>query len=148
MTYQEKKNIVNIISALLISGIYALIVFQRHQAGRFDLTQDYHKWGIIFLVFIGVSIAARIVIYIIFHIVNAIATREEDIPVTDERDKLVELKGTRNFHYTFSIGFALAFISLALGTTPVFLFIAFFACCLLGDIVSNISQIYYYRKGI
>ena len=148
MTYQEKKNIVNIISALLITVIYALIVFQRHQDGRFDLTEDYTKWGIIFLIFIGVSIGARIIIYIIFHIINAIATQEEDIPVTDERDKLVELKGTRNSYYTFSIGFALAIISMSIGLTPVFLFIAFFVCCLLGDIVGNISQIYYYRKGI
>ena len=65
MTYQEKKSVVNIISALLITGIYALIVYQRHLAGRFDLTQDYSKWGTIFLIFIGVSIVARIIIYII-----------------------------------------------------------------------------------
>ena len=148
MTYQEKKNIVNIISALLITFIYALIVYKRHQAGIFDLTVDYSKWGIIFLIFIGISIVARIVIYIIFHIINAIATREEEMPITDERDKLIELKATRNSYRTFSIGFGLSLVSMSIGMTPVLLFIAFFACCLVAEIVENISQIFYYRKGI
>ncbi len=148
MTYQEKKSVVNIISALLITGVYSWIIYQRHMAGRFDLTQDYRKWGTIFLIFIGVSIVARIVIYIIFHIINTIATREMEVPVTDERDKLIELKATRNKHFAFSLGFALAILSMSLGMTPVILFIAFFASCLISEIVENISQIYYYRKGI
>ena len=81
MSYREKENIVNIISGILVTAVYGYIVYQRHLAGRFDLTQDFNKWGVIFLIFIGVSIVTRIVIYIIFHILNYIATREEDIPV-------------------------------------------------------------------
>ena len=148
MSYQEKKNIVNIISSLLIIIIYALIVYQRHQEGRFDLTEDYTKWGIIFLIFIGVSIVARITIYIIFHIINAIVTREEELPVTDERDKLIELKATRNSYRAFSIGFVMAIISLSLGMPVYGIIIAFFICCVIGEIVDNSSQIYYNRKGI
>lgn len=86
--------------------------------------------------------------YFIFHIINAIATQEEDIPVTDERDKIIELKATRNSHHVFSAGMAMALISMTLGITPVFLFIAFFACSLLSEIVDNISQIYYHRIGV
>ena len=71
-----------------------------------------------------------------------------DIPVTDERDKLIILKATRNKHMAFSLGFTLAILSMSLGMTPVVLFIAFFASCLIAEIVENISQIYYYRKGI
>jgi hypothetical protein len=102
MSYQEKKNIVNIFSGLLITAIYAIMVIQRHQQGRIDLTEDYCAWGVTFLIFIGVSIVARIIIYIVFHIINAIATREQEIPVEDERDKIID----------------------------------------------NVSQIYYYRKGV
>lgn len=52
MSYQEKENIVNIFSALFISIIYSLLVYQRHLQGQFDLTQDFSKWGIIFLIFV------------------------------------------------------------------------------------------------
>lgn len=148
MTYQEKQNIVNIFSGLLITTIYAFIIYQRHLQGRFDLTEDYNTWGIIFLIFIGVSIIARIIIYIIFHIINAIATREEDIPVTDERDKLIKLKAKRNSYNAFSISFISAFIFLALGMPIYGIFIVFVVSGILAEIIDNSSQIYYHRKGI
>jgi hypothetical protein len=91
---------------------------------------------------------ARIIIYIIFHIINAIVTREEKIPKEDERDKLIKLKATRNSHYTFSIGFMAAIIYLALGFAPYIIFVVFVISGLLSEIIDNGSQIYYYRKGV
>ena len=148
MTYQEKQSIVNIFSGLLITSIYAAIIFKKHNSGAFDLTQDFQTWGIVFLIFIGVSIVARIIIYIIFHILNAIATREEKIPVTDERDKLIKLKSTRNSYFTFAMTFAAGFFALALGMAVYGIFIVFIIGGLVSEIVENSSQLYYHRKGI
>ncbi len=148
MSYRVKENIVNIFSGLLITIVFGWNVYQRHLQGRFDLTEDFSKWGVIFLIFIGVSIVARIIIYIIFHIINAIATREQDIPVEDERDKLIKLKATRNSHYVFSGGFVLAIVGLSVGMPVYWIFIAFIISGLLSEIVDNGSQIYYYQKGV
>jgi len=148
MSYREKENIINIFSSLLISIAYALIVYQRHLEGRFDLTEDFQKWGVIFLIFIGVSIVVRIIIYIIFHIINAIATREHDIPVEDERDKLIKLKSTRNSHWVFSAGFMLSVMALASGMQVYGIFIVFIVSGVISEIIDNVSQIYFYRKGI
>lgn len=148
MSYQEKQNIVNIFSGLLITTIYALIIYQKQLVGDFDLTNDFNLWGVIFLIFIGASIVARIIIQIIFHIINVIATRNEDIPVEDERDKLIKLKSTRNSHYVFSGGFVLSIMALAIGMPIYWLFITFIISGLLSEIIDNGSQIYYYRKGI
>ena len=148
MSYQEKQSVVNIFSGIAIAVIYALIVYQRHLEGRFDLTQDFEKWGVIFLIFMGVSIVARIIIYIIFHIFNAIATREDDIPVEDERDKIIKLKSTRNAYVTFSVGMMLSFLGLAIGMPVYYLFVAFVGAGLLSEIIENTSQIIYYRKGV
>jgi uncharacterized membrane protein len=148
MSYREKENIVNIFSALLITPVYAWIVYQKHLAGNIDLSDDFQTWGIVFLIIAGVSIVARIVIYIIFHIINAIATREEDIPKEDERDKLIKLKATRNSHYTFSIGFFMAIIALAVGMPSYWLFILFVISGVISELIDNGSQMYYYRKGV
>jgi hypothetical protein len=148
MSYREKENIVNIFSGLLITGIYSWIVYQKHIQGQFDLTEDFSIWGTILLIFIGVSIVSRIIIYIIFHIFNYIATREEDIPKEDERDKLSKLKATRNSYYVFSGGFVLAVLALAIGMPVYGIFIAFVGTGLLAEIVENSSQMYYYRKGV
>ena len=148
MSYQEKQNIVNIFSGLLVTVIYALLVYQRHLQGNFDLTEDFRTWGIIFLIFIGISIVVRIIIQIIFHIANAIATREENVPVEDERDQLIKLKATRNSYYAFTSGFVLSVVGLALGMPVHWIFIAFVGFGLIAEILDNGSQIYYYRKGI
>lgn len=148
MSYQEKQSVVNILSGILITAIYGWTVYQKHLAGQFDLTEDFQRWGVLFLIFMGVSIVARIIIYIIFHIINAIATREEDIPEEDERDKLIKLKATRNSHYAFSLPFAGAFVGLALGMPIYWIFIAFIFSGLFSEIVENTSQIYYSRKGV
>lgn len=148
MSYQEKQNIVNIFSGMLISLIYAIIIFKRQQAGHFDLKEDFHTWGIIFLIYIVASIVVRIIIQIVFHIINAIATREDKVPVTDERDKLITLMATRNSYYVFTGGFVLSVISLAIGMPVYGIFIAFVGTGLLAEIIDNGSQIYYYRKGI
>lgn len=148
MSYREKESLVNIFSGLLITAVFAWEVYQRQLDGKFDLTEDFSKWGTLFLIFIGVSIVSRIVIYIIFHIINAIATREQDIPIEDERDKLIKLKATRNSHYVFSGGFVLGIVGLSLGMPVYGIFIAFIISGLLSEIVDNGSQIYFYRKGI
>ena len=148
MLYREKENIVNIFSALLITPIYAWIVYQKQLAGTIELSNDFQTWGIVFLIFAGVSVVARIIIYIVFHIFNAIATREEDIPAEDERDKLIKLKATRNSHYTFSIGFFMAIIALSIGMPSYWLFILFVISGVVAELIDNGSQIYYYRRGV
>ncbi|MFW5699566.1 MAG: hypothetical protein ACOC31_03245 [Bacteroidota bacterium] len=147
MSYREKENIVNIFSGLIITLIYAYIVYQRQLEGQFDLTKDYKQWGILFLIYMGVSVVARIIIYIIFYIINTIATKETE-PVTDERDQLIRLKSTRNSHHVFSGGFVVAVVTLAIGMPVYGIFIAFVASGVLSEIVDNISQMYYYRKGV
>jgi len=148
MSYEEKENIVNIFSSLFISIGYAIIIYQKHLQGQFDLTTDFSTWGIIFLIFMGVSIVARIIIYIIFHIINTIATGKEEKEVSDERGKLIKLKATRNTYYAFSAGIMLAIIALAIGMPVYGIFIAFIVSSVISELIDNGSQIYYNRKGV
>lgn len=148
MPYRERLNIVNILSGLLITSIYSWIVYQRYLEGRYDLTQDFRAWGKLFLIFIAVSIAVRIAIMIVFHILNAIASREKDIPVEDERDKLIKLKSTRNAYYIFAATLFTGFLLLAIGMPVYGIFIVYVIGGLISEIVENGSQIYFYRKGV
>ncbi len=148
MSYHEKENIVNIISGIVVAAILGWAVYQRHLNGSFDLTEDFRAWGIIFLVFMGISVVARIIIYIIFHIINAIATREEKIPIEDERIKLIKLKGIRNSHYAWSSGFVLSIVGLAMGMQVFWIFVIFVISGLASEIIDNVTQIYFHRKGI
>lgn len=147
MIYHEKQNYVNIFSGIIITAIYGLIVYQKHMAGSIDLVNDYRVWGYLILIYIGVSIVARIVIQIIFTIINAIVTREQDIPKKDERDKMIALKAKRNAYYSLSVIFGCTIILLAVGMPVYGVFIAFLLGGLANEIVENSSQIHYYRRS-
>ena len=70
MSYQEKQNIVNIFSGILVTFVFGWIIYERQITGQIDLTQDFKSWGLVFLIFTGVSVVARVVIQIVFHIFN------------------------------------------------------------------------------
>lgn len=147
MLYHEKQNYVNIFSGILITAVFALIVYNKQMAGIIDLTGDYRLWGYLLLIFVGVSVIARIIIQIVFHIINVIITREEDVPKKDERDKMIALKATRNAFYSLSGVLLTLIILLALGVPINAVFIAFIIGGLVTEIVENSSQIYYYRRS-
>lgn len=148
MSFQEKRNVVSLISTLLIFSLYSMYVFQKYQEGSFHTSNAYSFWGAFILILIPVSILAKIIIHIVFSIVNTIATKEKEPRITDELDKLIELKSTRNSHYVFIIGFLLAMIPLVMDQPPYVMFIIFISSGLLSEVIGVITQLYLYRRGV
>lgn len=148
MSFQEKKNIVSLVTTLLIFSVYSMYVFQKYQEGSFHTTNEFSFWGAFILVLNPVSIVAKIIIHIIFSIINTIATNEKEPLITDELDQLIALKSTRNSHYVFIIGFLLSMIPLAMGQPPYLMFIILISSGLLSEVVGIFTQLYLYRKGV
>lgn len=147
MSYQEKKAIVSIISMILISAIYFVMVMQRYPDGDAYSKEVFRFWGTAILLLPPVSAFGHVIIYVIFVIINAIATDEMEPPLLDERDRLIELKVTRNALWVFIGGFFLAMGALALNMTPTVMFITLILGGLAAGIVSELSNLYYYRRG-
>jgi hypothetical protein len=148
MSYHEKQNIVSIFSSLLIFGLYSLYVVQVRLAGNSSLLNDFSFWGSVILILIPVSIVAKIIITILFNISYRITTNEDAPAFSDERDKLIDLKATRNSLYVFTVGFLLAMVTQVLHMQPYVMFVTLVACGLLSEIVADSSMIYFYRKGV
>jgi hypothetical protein len=150
MSYQERRSIVNLISTVLISAIYSAYMFQRYPEGSPYSPDVFRFWGAFFLILIPVAIVAKIVIYIVFIIINTIATRAEEpsVNMTDERDKLIELKATRNSLYVFGAGFLLAMASLVIDMPPSTMFIILICAGIVSEIVGDLSEFYFYRRGV
>jgi len=148
ITIQEKQILVSVISSILILGFYSLYVYQKYIAGNPEILNDFKFWGRSFLFLIPVSIVVQIIIHIIFAIINKIITNEDFPSITDERDKLIELKAIRISHWIFISGFVLSMGSLTLNMQPYVMFITLIFSGFIAAIVSEIVKIYYYRKGI
>lgn len=148
MSYHERRSMVNIISTILITAIYSAYMFQSYPEGDAYAKAIFRFWGEFLLILIPVSIVARILIHIGFSILNTIATNEAEPDIVDERDKLIELKATRNSLYIFTLGFLLAMGSLVMDRPPAAMFTILIFAGVLSDIVSEVSQLYFYRRGV
>ncbi|MDW7739254.1 MAG: hypothetical protein SCJ97_04260 [Bacillota bacterium] len=165
MTYQVNKTITNIVSGAAVLIAYCVYAFGRYQAGLLA-ADDLRAWAITMLVFIGIGVAAAIVIQIAFHILFsiAIAIREnlkngtvddkevektiELEMVEDEMDKLIELKSLRVGFIVAGIGFVAALISLVLYHPPVVMINILFLSFSIGSLLEGFTQLYFYRKGV
>lgn len=148
MGHQEKQSIVSIIGSMLVVGFYSMYVYKNYVAGDFEILNDFQFWGKSFLYLIPIGIVVQIVIHIVFAIANRIITQEDMPDITDERDKLIELKSIRISHWIFIFGFMLAMGSLAMGMKPYVMFLSLISSGFLASLASEVAKIIYYRKGV
>jgi hypothetical protein len=148
MGHQEKQSIVSIIGSVLIIGFYTMYVYKNYVAGDPEILNDFQFWGKSFLWLIPIGIVVQIVIHILFAIGNRIVTQEDIPDITDERDKLIELKSIRISHWIFVVGFMLSMGSLAFGMKPYVMFITLLTSGFLASLTAEVAKIIYYRRGV
>jgi len=147
MSYQERRALVNFASNVLITVLYSLYMVSRYPDGDAYSVEVFRFWGTFILILIPVSIAARIIVYIVFVILNTIATREMEPSISDERDRLIELKSARLSLYVFSLGFMVAMATLVVDQPPWVMFSVLILAGVLSDALSELTQFYFYRRG-
>jgi hypothetical protein len=154
MTYNEKKSLTNIISSILITTIYAVVIYQKYLNGTLDDANIFKFWAIIILIFIPISIVARIIIMIIFHIIESVFQTvkgeeiEDEMDIVDERDKLIQVKSSAISMYVFALGFIVALVTQLFNVSNHVFFIVLIVAGLISDIVSESLIIRYYRRGV
>ncbi|TYQ18171.1 UNVERIFIED_CONTAM: hypothetical protein Cloal_0589 [Acetivibrio alkalicellulosi] len=165
MSYQEKRTIVSIIIGVLILAAYCIYSYGKYQSG--DIAPDDMKtWSGIILVFIAIGVISGIVIQIIFHILLSIGIAiqekvkndrcdDKEIAktidaemVTDEMDKLIELKSMRVGFITAGIGFVSALLTQILNYSPAVMLNVMFITFSAGSLLHGLTQIYFYKRGI
>ncbi|ETI66514.1 hypothetical protein [Neobacillus vireti] len=148
MTYQEKKSIVSLISAILIFVSYCLYMYPQYPEGGLESIETFRYWGSFVLILTVVSIVAHIIISIIFNIVFRITTSEKEPRFADELDKLIELKAFRNSFFVFILGFLIAMGSLIIYQPLQAMFIILIISGFISDVTGSITKFYHYRRGV
>ena len=154
MSYQERKSITNIISSIIITTIYAIIMYQKYSSGAIDDSNLFIFWAIVILIFIPISIIARIIILIIYHILESIVSvaqgnePEDAIDIMDERDKLIEMKSTAISMYIFSLSFVIGLVTQLFDLSGHVFFVVLIIGGFLSDMVSEMLKIRFYRRGV
>jgi hypothetical protein len=149
MSFQEKNFTVSLVNFTLILGVYLFRVFQMVLGGSFNSTNVFRLWGIVIVLAILVTIFATILTHIVSAIIQAIKTKKEpDIEdIADERDQLIDLRGTKVTYIASSIGVFLSMLTFAFGQPPLVMFTLLIFFGVVAQIIGDISRLYLYRRG-
>lgn len=149
MSYQEKSSILSIINFPLVYGSYWIYIRQRLNGDNPGLINDLSFWAASILIFVGISVVARIILEILFNIANAIVTRRaDDQSFEDERDRLFELKSNRVSAYVVGFGFLLSLATLVLKWPPYIMLNVMYFAFIASVVTAEIIKLRYYRKGM
>ena len=150
MSFQEKNITVTLVNFSLILGYFLIRVLQMAATESFTKPNVFRLWVIIIVAAVVVTIAATILTHIVSAIIEAIRTgeKEPDIEdIADERDKLIDLRGTSITYTVSSLGALVAMLTFAFGQPPLVMFTLLIFFGILAQIVGDVSRLLLYRKG-
>lgn len=150
MSYKENSIVVSLAAYLMIVAYYLLKIFGMLRDGGLVASQLFRLWAVVIITTIIVTIAGNILINIVLSIVYAIRTggKEYDRFIEDERDKLIDLKGSKVAYITFSVGVLVAMLTFAFGQPPLIMFSLIIFFSITAEIAGSLAQLYLYRRGV
>ncbi len=150
MSFQEKNITVTLVNFSLILGYFLFRVLQMASTDTFTQTNLTRLWVIVIVLAIIVSITGIILTHIVSAIIQAIKTGEKEPEIedlADERDKLIDLRGTRITYTVTSLGTFLAMLAFALGQSPLVMFTLLIFFSVTAQIVGDATRLLLYRRG-
>jgi hypothetical protein len=150
MSFQQKNVTVSLVNFSLILVFFSIRVLQMIQSGSFISANVFRLWLIVILLAIFVTIFATILTHIVSAIIQAIKTGQEDPKIEDfedERDRLIDLKGTKVTYLVASIGSFLSMLTFVLGQPALVMFTLLIFFGLAAQVFGDISRLYLYRRG-
>lgn len=150
MSFQEKNITVTLISFSLILVFFVTRVWQMLQNETFTADNIFRLWGIVIVLAVIVTVVGMILTHIVTAVVIAIQTGDDDPDIEDiqdERDKLIDLKGTKFVYTITSLGTLLAMLTYVFGQDPLVMFTLLIFFGLLAQVIGDISRLLLYRRG-
>ena len=150
MSYQEKNIRASLVTFALILGYYLIRMLNMVFTESLVSTKVFRLWGIVIVLTILGTIITTIFTHIFSAIFQAIKTGEEDPKIEDiedERDKLIDLRGTRVSYIISSSGVALSMLAFVLGQPPLVMFSLLIFFGLIAQVIGDISRLVLYRRG-
>jgi len=145
VSFQEKSLWVMLVALVIAFGFYFVTAFEVRSfvaalspAVAMDVLPQQ-------VALFAVAVGVIVVVSVVGHLVIALADRRSE---TDERDELIELKGTRNAAYVLATGVFLALCA-ALATKGNFVFAhVLLGFWVLAELVEIGTRIFLYRRGM
>jgi cell division protein FtsL len=144
---KESEIIITTLIMMVMIALYVLYVYKKYVSVNPDIINDPQFWGKAFIYMIPVFIPAMIIVMIIYAVIKKAITKEDLDTLTDERDKLIDLKALRISQYVSTLCMFLALGSQALGMKIWVMFVILILSCFLRIFVEGFAKVFFYRRG-
>ena len=145
MSFQEKRIITTMVSIALSFGIYFWVISGMYQDGYFEGPDSLSLIGKSILILIVGTIVATIGLIILTTIFMSVKEKPEFL--SDERDKLIELKGKQISESVSGMGLTVSMVALAMGSSSFFVFHSIALSFGIGSIIGHLAMLRFHRKG-
>ncbi|HAX71255.1 MAG TPA: hypothetical protein PK152_04560 [Anaerolineales bacterium] len=150
MSFQQKNITVSLVSFILILGFYSLRVIQMIGNESFTSGNVFWLWGIIIGLAVVVTIIGTILTHIVSAVIEVVRTGKDDPKIEDiedERDQLIDLKGTKVTYTVYSLGVFAAMLTFVFGLQPLVMFSLLILAGLVAQIIGDVFRLVLYRRG-
>jgi hypothetical protein len=165
MSYKVKNTVISLLTGVSLLAAYCIYALGKVQSES-AILGDMKFWATTILIFIGIGVAAMIVIQIVFHILLSIAMAVKEQMhsgkcddkkiekalelemVEDEMDKLIALKSMKIGFSIVGTGFIAALAALVLDSPPAVMLNILFFSFGIGSMTEGVAQLFFYRRGV
>ncbi len=150
MTFKEKNVLASLIcfSLMLVIVVSSLAAMVRTDS--FNADNVFGLWAGVIVLSIIVVVLLTILAHTLSAVIEAVRTRSDDPKIDDtedERDKLIDLRGTRATFLVTSSGSFLGMLTYFLGFSPLVLFSLLIVFGVGGQVVGDAYRLMLYRRG-
>lgn len=150
MSFQQKNVAVTLTSFTLILLYFTLRVYQLIQNDNFAEPSLFWLWGTVIFFAVVVTVVAMILTHTTSTILTVFRTGEKDPDIedfADERDQLIDLRGTKVTYTVSSLGAFLAMLTFVIGQPPLVMFTLLIFFGLLAQVIGDTVRLLLYRRG-
>ncbi|MEZ4656337.1 MAG: hypothetical protein R2911_02085 [Caldilineaceae bacterium] len=151
MSFQQKNVAVSLVNFTLILGFFLIRIWQLVQNENFTEARVFRLWGTVIVLSVIVTILATILTHIVSAILEVIRTGEKEPEIEDfqdERDKLIDLRGTKVTYTISSLGAFLAMLTFVFGQPPLVMFTLLIFFGVFAQIVGDATRLFLYQRGL
>jgi hypothetical protein len=150
MSFKQKNVAATLVSFSLILVYFTVRILAMVRDGSFIAANVFRLWLVVIVAAVLVTIFSTILAHIVSAILEAIRTREEPEieDVEDERDILIDLKGTRVANVASSMGVLLAMLTFVFNRPPLVMFTTLIFSGIVAQIIGDIARLTLYGRGV
>lgn len=151
MSFQEKNIGVSLTNFTIILVYFLIRISRLINNGLFLPEQIYQLWLTVIVFSVVATVAGTVLTHVASSVFEAMRTGDQDPQIEDiqdERDKLIDLRGTKLTYTIYSMAVFGAMLSFVLGQPGLVMFTALIGSGIIAQLVGDVYRIALYRRGI